>query len=94
MAQIKIENVTKRFGDLVAVNNVSLTVRDQEFVVLLGPSGCGKTTLLRAVAELGLADEGRICIGDRDVTYLAPRQRQIRTALASSPSEMTTASPV
>jgi multiple sugar transport system ATP-binding protein len=77
MAEIKIEHVTKRFGDLVAVNDVSLTVRDREFVVLLGPSGCGKTTLLRAIAGLGLADEGRIRIGDRDITYLPPRQRKI-----------------
>ncbi|MFZ2097736.1 MAG: ATP-binding cassette domain-containing protein, partial [Anaerolineales bacterium] len=70
MAEIKIENVTKRFGDFTAVSNASLTVEDQEFVVLLGPSGCGKTTLLRAVAGLGMADEGRISIGSRDITYL------------------------
>jgi multiple sugar transport system ATP-binding protein len=83
MAEIKIENVTKRFGDLVAVDDVSLTVRDQEFVVLLGPSGCGKTTLLRTVAGLGMADEGRIRIGDREVTYLAPRQRKISMVFQS-----------
>jgi multiple sugar transport system ATP-binding protein len=83
MAEIKIENVTKRFGDLVAVNKVSLTVTDREFVVLLGPSGCGKTTLLRAIAGLGLADEGRISIGERDVTYLPPRQRQISMVFQS-----------
>ena len=56
MTEIKIENVTKKFGDFVAVNNISLHVEDQEFMVLLGPSGCGKTTLLRAVAGLGMAD--------------------------------------
>ncbi len=77
MAEIKIEHVTKRFGDLVAVNDVNLTVQDQEFVVLLGPSGCGKTTLLRTVAGLGMADEGRISIGGREITYLPPRQRKI-----------------
>jgi multiple sugar transport system ATP-binding protein len=77
MADIKIENVTKRFGSFVAVDNVSLTVEDQEFVVLLGPSGCGKTTLLRTVAGLGPPDEGRITIGGRDVTYLPPRDRKI-----------------
>jgi multiple sugar transport system ATP-binding protein len=83
MAEIKIENVTKRFGNLVAVNNVSLTVMDQEFVVLLGPSGCGKTTLLRTVAGLGMADEGRISIGGRDITYLPPRQRKIAMVFQS-----------
>ena len=83
MAEIRIENVTKRFGDFVAVNNASLTVADGEFMVLLGPSGCGKTTLLRAVAGLGMADEGRICIGDRDVTYLPPRARNISMVFQS-----------
>ena len=83
MAEIKIENVTKRFGDFVAVNNVTLTVEDQEFMVLLGPSGCGKTTLLRAVAGLGMADEGRVSIGGNDVTYLPPRERNISMVFQS-----------
>lgn len=77
MAEIRIENAVKTFGKVVAVNQVSLTVHDQEFVVLLGPSGCGKTTLLRAVAGLGMVDSGRIMIGDRDVTYLPPKARDI-----------------
>ena len=83
MAEIKIENVTKRFGDFVAVDNASLTIKEQEFVVLLGPSGCGKTTLLRAVAGLGMADEGRISIGGKDVTYLSPRDRNISMVFQS-----------
>jgi multiple sugar transport system ATP-binding protein len=83
MAEIKIENVTNRFGDFVAVNGVSLTVQDQEFVVLLGPSGCGKTTLLRAIAGLGIADEGNISIGGSDVTYLPPRERNISMVFQS-----------
>jgi multiple sugar transport system ATP-binding protein len=83
MAEILIENVTKRFGDFVAIDNVSLTVEDQEFVVLVGPSGCGKTTLLRAVAGLGMADEGRVRIGGRDVTYLPPRDRNISMVFQS-----------
>jgi multiple sugar transport system ATP-binding protein len=83
MAEIKIEHVTKRFGSFVAVSDVSLTVDDQEFVVLLGPSGCGKTTLLRTVAGLGIADEGRISVGGRDITYLPPRQRKIAMVFQS-----------
>jgi multiple sugar transport system ATP-binding protein len=83
MADIRIENVTKRFDNFVAVDNVSLTIEDQEFVVLLGPSGCGKTTLLRAIAGLGMADEGRISIEGRDVTYLPPRERKISMVFQS-----------
>jgi multiple sugar transport system ATP-binding protein len=83
MAEIKIEHVTKRFGTFVAVDDATLTIRDQEFMVLLGPSGCGKTTLLRTVAGLGMADEGRVCIGDQDVTYLPPRQRNISMVFQS-----------
>lgn len=83
MTQIQIENVTKRFGDFVAVKDANLTVADKEFVVLLGPSGCGKTTLLRAVAGLGMPDEGRICIGDLDVTYIPPRERNISMVFQS-----------
>jgi multiple sugar transport system ATP-binding protein len=83
MSDIKIENVTKRFGNFVAVKDVSLTVADHEFVVLLGPSGCGKTTLLRAIAGLGMADEGRISISGREVTYLPPRERRISMVFQS-----------
>lgn len=83
MAEIVVENAVKTFGDFVAVNNVSLTVADQEFVVLLGPSGCGKTTLLRAIAGLGLVDAGRISIGGRDVTYLPPKDRGISMVFQS-----------
>ena len=83
MADIRIENLTKRFDNFVAVDNVSLTIEDQEFAVLLGPSGCGKTTLLRAIAGLGMADDGRISIGGRDVTYLPPRERKISMVFQS-----------
>ncbi|MBN2303882.1 MAG: ABC transporter ATP-binding protein [Anaerolineae bacterium] len=83
MAEIRIENAVKTFGKVTAVDNVSLTVHDQEFVVLLGPSGCGKTTLLRAVAGLGLVDSGRVMIGNRDVTYLPPKDRGISMVFQS-----------
>ncbi|MBE2268521.1 MAG: ABC transporter ATP-binding protein, partial [Anaerolinea sp.] len=77
MSEIVIENAVKRFGKFTAIDDVSLTVNEHEFVVLLGPSGCGKTTLLRAIAGLGMVDSGRITIGGRDVTYLSPRDRNI-----------------
>jgi multiple sugar transport system ATP-binding protein len=77
MSEIVIENAVKQFGKFTAIDNVSLTVNENEFVVLLGPSGCGKTTLLRAIAGLGMLDSGRILIGGRDVTYLPPRSRNL-----------------
>ena len=77
MANIQLENVTKKFGELIAVNNVSLDVDDGEFVALLGPSGCGKTTTLRLIAGLEVPDGGRIAIGPKDVTKLPPRERDI-----------------
>jgi multiple sugar transport system ATP-binding protein len=78
VAGIKLENVTKVFpGGTVAVDDVSLAIEDGEFIVLVGPSGCGKSTLLRMVAGLEEVTDGQISIGDRDVTDLAPRQRDI-----------------
>lgn len=85
MAEIKIETVRKMFpgGKQPAVNDVNLTVADNEFMVLLGPSGCGKTTLLRMIAGLEYPDGGRILIGDRDVTDLPPRKRDIAMVFQS-----------
>ncbi len=83
MAEIVIENAVKKFGNFFAVNNVSLTINDQEFMVLLGPSGCGKTTLLRSIAGLGMLDSGRIMIGGRDVTYMPPRERNLAMVFQS-----------
>ena len=62
---IVIKNLTKRFGKVAAINNVSLTIEPGSFLTLLGPSGCGKTTLLRCVAGLEEPDEGEIHIGDK-----------------------------
>jgi multiple sugar transport system ATP-binding protein len=73
-----MQNVTKQFGrKVIAVNNFNLEVEDKEFLVLLGPSGCGKTTAMRMVAGLEEVTAGRILIGDREVTDLPPRQRNI-----------------
>jgi multiple sugar transport system ATP-binding protein len=78
MSQIVLENVTKVYsGGVRAVDDVSLTVGSGEFMVLVGPSGCGKSTLLRMIAGLEEVTEGTILIGERDVTELAPRHRDI-----------------
>jgi len=71
---IKINNLVKKFGDVVAINNVSLTIEPGSFLTLLGPSGCGKTTLLRCIAGLEDPDGGEIYIGDKLVfSYLHRR---------------------
>ncbi len=62
---IRIKNLTKKFGKVIAVNNITLTVDSGSFLTLLGPSGCGKTTLLRCVAGLEEPDDGEIYIGDK-----------------------------
>ena len=83
MAGITIDGVSKIFGKTPALKEISLDVRDGEFMVLLGPSGCGKTTLLRCVAGLEQVNGGRVRIGDRDVTDLAPRDRNIAMVFQS-----------
>ena len=77
MATVTYEHVFKRFGDVVAVNDLSLEVRDGEFLVLVGPSGCGKTTALRMLAGLEEQTSGDIYIGDRRVNDVAPKDRDI-----------------
>jgi len=78
MAQIVLDRVTKEFDNgFVAIDDVSLTVADGEFLVLVGPSGCGKSTLLRMIAGLEEVTAGTVYIGGRDVTELAPRHRDI-----------------
>ncbi|MFY9557204.1 MAG: ABC transporter ATP-binding protein, partial [Blastocatellia bacterium] len=71
--------VTKRFGEVIAVNSVSLSVLQGEFLTLLGPSGCGKTTLLRMIAGFEEPDTGRVILGGVDVTERSPYQRNVTT---------------
>ena len=75
--RVVLENVTKRFGQTVAVDRVSLEIKPGELATLLGPSGCGKTTILRIVAGLEAATEGRVFIGDTEVTKLPPNARDV-----------------
>jgi multiple sugar transport system ATP-binding protein len=77
MAIVEIEKVSKRYGDVVAVQNFTLTTKDGEFVVLVGPSGCGKTTTMRMVAGLESITEGSIRIAGRDVAGMIPRERDV-----------------
>jgi multiple sugar transport system ATP-binding protein len=78
MAEIRLEGVTKEFaGGVRAVNEVDLTVASGEFMVLVGPSGCGKSTLLRMIAGLEETTAGHVRIGDREVTNLSPRDRDV-----------------
>jgi multiple sugar transport system ATP-binding protein len=84
MAGILLEHVTKIFqGGVVAVDDVSLRIADGEFIVLVGPSGCGKSTLLRMIAGLEEVSHGCISIGERDVTDLAPRDRDVAMVFQS-----------
>ena len=75
MSRLNISNLTKKFGEFTAVDNVSLSVDGPELIALLGPSGCGKTTLLRMVAGFVEATSGSIQIGDKDVTKTPPNLR-------------------
>jgi multiple sugar transport system ATP-binding protein len=83
MSEIRLERIVKTFKEVRAVDDVSLTVAQGEFMVLLGPSGCGKTTLLRSIAGLEEIDAGRVWIGGRDVTDLPPRKRRIAMVFQS-----------
>lgn len=74
---VRFERVTKRFGQVVAVNNLTLRIEPGEFMVLVGPSGCGKTTALRLLAGIEEITEGEIYIGDRCVNEVSPRDRDI-----------------
>jgi multiple sugar transport system ATP-binding protein len=77
MASVELRQVHKRFGVTKVVEDIDLDVQDGQFVVLVGPSGCGKSTLLRMIAGLEPVSSGQISIGQRDVTYAAPKDRNV-----------------
>ena len=77
MATVLLRGITKRYDEVVAVNNINVEIADQEFLVLVGPSGCGKTTTLRMIAGLEKLTKGEIYIGDINVTQMSPRDRDI-----------------
>lgn len=83
MAKVVIKDLTKRFGTVEAVKDLSLEVKDREFLVLLGPSGCGKTTTLRCIAGLETPDEGEIYIEDTLVNHLRPKERDVAMVFQS-----------
>ena len=82
-AAIEFRNVTKRYGDALAVDAISFTIAPATLVTLLGPSGCGKTTTLRLIAGLELPTSGTICIGDREVTDVPAAERDVSMVFQS-----------
>ncbi|MBU6283010.1 ABC transporter ATP-binding protein [bacterium] len=78
-AAVEVRGVVRRFGDVVALDRVSLAVRPGELFAVLGPSGCGKTTLLRMVAGFEAPDEGTVLVGGEDVTSRPPHRRDVNT---------------
>jgi iron(III) transport system ATP-binding protein len=82
-ASVEFRSVTKRYGNVVAVNAVSFTIEPGTLVTLLGPSGCGKTTTLRLIAGLEMVSEGQILIGGRDVTRLSAADRDVSMVFQS-----------
>src|SRR5215510_1863927 len=77
MANVRIKDLVKRYDQVVAVDHVTVEIREGSLTAILGPSGCGKTTLLRCIAGLNMPDEGQIFIGERDVTRLEPFKRNL-----------------
>jgi iron(III) transport system ATP-binding protein len=82
-ASVEFRNVTKRYGTVTAVDNVAFTIAPATLVTLLGPSGCGKTTCLRMIAGLEMASEGKILIGEKDVTNLSAADRDVSMVFQS-----------
>ena len=83
MASVTYQNVWKKFGDVVALQDLNLEIEDKEFLVLVGPSGCGKTTALRCLAGLEEITEGSVFIGETKVNDVAPKDRDIAMVFQS-----------
>src|SRR3954464_11981716 len=83
MSTVTFDHVTKKYGDVKAVDDLSLEIRDGEFMVLVGPSGCGKTTSLRMIAGLEDISLGALRIGDRVVNDVPPKDRDIAMVFQS-----------
>jgi multiple sugar transport system ATP-binding protein len=83
MANVKYENVVKKYGEFTALHGITLDIQDKEFLVLVGPSGCGKSTALRCLAGLEEISEGNIHIGDQVVNDVAPKDRDIAMVFQS-----------
>ena len=77
MASLTLREIRKSFGNTHILRGIDLSAEDGELVVLVGPSGCGKSTLLRTIAGLEIPDKGTLKIGEREVTRLAPRERDV-----------------
>ncbi len=80
---LSLQGITKKYGSLVALDNVSLSVKEGEFVSLLGPSGCGKTTMLRIIAGLCRQDSGQVFLEGKEISNLPPEKREVNTIFQS-----------
>jgi multiple sugar transport system ATP-binding protein len=83
MADIRFQNVAKRFGAVTVIEDLSLEIADEEFVVLVGPSGCGKSTILRMIAGLEALSGGELSIGGRRVNDVPPKDRDVAMVFQS-----------
>src|SRR6266513_1348097 len=83
MAGVTLDHISKKYGEVTAVNDLNIQIRDQEFLVLVGPSGCGKSTALRMIAGLEEITGGDLYIGDRRVNDVAPKDRDIAMVFQS-----------
>src|SRR2546423_12450749 len=83
MAGVTLDHITKKYGEVTAVSDLNIQIRDQEFLVLVGPSGCGKSTALRMIAGLEEITGGDLYIGDRRVNDVPPKDRDIAMGFQS-----------